>query len=133
MNPATSSARHAMHDERRAARKQEQLRVAVGRSDRGVAGSERHRAVKPSDVIDSRYRLERLLGTGGMAEVWLAEDERLGRWVAVKVLRDVLPGEQEGELVSGFQREARARRAAPASEHRARSTTPACTRAGTTS
>ena len=63
--------------------------------------------MKPSDVIDSRYRLERLLGTGGMAEVWLAEDQRLGRWVAVKILRDVLPGEQEGELVSGFQREAR--------------------------
>lgn len=42
-----------------------------------------------------------------MAEVWLAEDERLGRWVAVKVLRDVLPGEQEGELVSSFEREAR--------------------------
>ena len=62
--------------------------------------------MKPSDVIDARYRLERLLGTGGMAEVWLAEDRRLGRWVAVKVLRDVLPGEQEGELVSGFRREA---------------------------
>ncbi len=63
--------------------------------------------MKPADVIDSRYRLERLIGTGGMAEVWLAEDQRLGRWVAVKVLRDVLPGEQAGELVSSFEREAR--------------------------
>ncbi len=41
-----------------------------------------------SDLIDQRYRLERLVGTGGMAEVWLAEDQRLKRWVAVKVLRD---------------------------------------------
>ena len=42
--------------------------------------------MNPADLIDGRYRLERLVGTGGMAEVWLAEDTRLGRWVAVKVL-----------------------------------------------
>ena len=42
--------------------------------------------MNPADLIDGRYRLERPIGTGGMAEVWLAEDTRLGRWVAVKIL-----------------------------------------------
>jgi len=41
-----------------------------------------------------------------MSEVWLAEDSRLGRWVALKILRDSLAG-QESDLVDSIQREAR--------------------------
>jgi serine/threonine-protein kinase len=62
--------------------------------------------VNPSDVIEQRYRLERLLGTGGMSEVWLAEDTRLGRWVAVKILRDSLSS-REDDLVDTLLQEAR--------------------------
>lgn len=63
--------------------------------------------MNPSEIIDSRYRLERLLGTGGMSEVWLAEDQRLGRWVAVKLLRESFSSGQDGDLIASFDREAR--------------------------
>ena len=56
-------------------------------------------------VWDGRYRLERRLGAGGMASVWLARDERLDRDVAVKVLSDVLAGDEE--YLKRFEREAR--------------------------
>jgi serine/threonine protein kinase len=52
-----------------------------------------------------RYRLERVLGTGGMASVWLANDARLDREVAVKVLSDVLA--LDDSYVLRFEREAR--------------------------
>jgi serine/threonine-protein kinase len=55
--------------------------------------------------LKGRYRLERLLGRGGMASVWLAGDEVLERPVAVKVLADTIASDPE--FLARFRREAR--------------------------
>jgi serine/threonine-protein kinase len=57
-----------------------------------------------------RYRIERLLGQGGMGRVLLAEDQVLGRKVAVKLLRDdlALSPEIKDELFARMRVEARA-------------------------
>ncbi len=57
-------------------------------------------------VLGGRYRLGSVLGQGGMAVVYRAEDLTLGRTVAVKVLREQLGS--EAEFLERFGREARA-------------------------
>ena len=51
------------------------------------------------------YQTLALIGAGGMGEVYQARDQRLGREVAIKILRGDLA--QEAELLSRFEREAR--------------------------
>jgi serine/threonine-protein kinase len=59
-----------------------------------------------SRLIAGRYRVERRLGGGGMAEVFLARDTTLERLVAVKVLRERFADDEQ--FVARFHREARA-------------------------
>ena len=64
-------------------------------------------------ALPDRYRVVRHIASGGMASVWAAEDELLGRLVAVKVLA---PGcAADAAAAHRFQREARA--AARVSDH----------------
>jgi serine/threonine protein kinase/beta-lactam-binding protein with PASTA domain len=55
-------------------------------------------------LIDGRYRVVRRLGTGGMAEVFLAEDQQLGRKVALKLLYRRFA--EDPGFVERFRREA---------------------------
>jgi eukaryotic-like serine/threonine-protein kinase len=56
-------------------------------------------------VFDGRYKIVRKLGAGGMADVYLAEDQELGRRVAIKILNDRHAADDS--FVERFRREAK--------------------------
>ena len=56
-------------------------------------------------TLSDRYRLERLIATGGMGQVWEGKDSRLGRQVAIKVLKAEFS--TDPEFVERFRAEAR--------------------------
>src|ERR671918_1576211 len=56
-------------------------------------------------LFDGRYRILRKLGSGGMANVYLAEDEDLGRRVAIKILNERYANDES--FIERFRREAK--------------------------
>ena len=61
--------------------------------------------VADNTLVDGRYRIVRRIGSGGMADVYCAEDIHLGREIALKVLHRRFA--QDQEFVERFRREAK--------------------------
>ena len=61
--------------------------------------------VAANAMVDGRYRILDRIGSGGMADVYCAEDTHLGREIALKVLHRRFA--QDAEFVERFRREAR--------------------------
>jgi len=62
--------------------------------------------VAENTIVDGRYRITGRVGTGGMADVYCAHDEHLGRDVALKMLHRRFS--QDQDFVERFRREASA-------------------------
>jgi beta-lactam-binding protein with PASTA domain/predicted Ser/Thr protein kinase len=60
--------------------------------------------IQAETIVDGRYRVTGRIGSGGMADVYCAEDLQLGRTVALKILHRRFA--EDGEFVERFRREA---------------------------
>ena len=60
--------------------------------------------IPENTVVDGRYRMLHKIGSGGMADVYCAEDTHLGRRIAMKLLHRRFA--QDTEFVERFRREA---------------------------
>ena len=81
--------------------------AAANRATARRSSDEARRAMSPrvGVTLSGRYRLQRLIATGGMGQVWEGVDTRLGRRVAIKVLKAEYS--TDAEFVERFRAEAR--------------------------
>jgi eukaryotic-like serine/threonine-protein kinase len=77
----------------------------VGSTDRVAEAPNGYEGFVPRTLIDDRYELRGPVGSGGMADVFVAHDEVLDRDVALKLLKDHYA--ENEEFVERFKREAR--------------------------
>ncbi|WP_446464208.1 protein kinase domain-containing protein [Streptomyces sp. BRA346] len=87
-----------------------------GRGERAAVEREGSAVSDVGRLIAGRYRLAEQIGRGGMGTVWRAEDELLGRQVAVKQLH-VSPHLSEDELTTMHERTRREARSAARITH----------------
>ena len=62
--------------------------------------------LKEGEILSGRYRILSLVGQGGMSYVYRAEDRKMGRLVALKLLKEEYC--EDREFIRKFQREAQA-------------------------
>ena len=58
---------------------------------------------QPGQVVGQKYRIDRIIGQGGMAAVWEATNERTGKKVALKVILQSLASQHEAEHLFHFE------------------------------
>jgi serine/threonine-protein kinase len=63
-------------------------------------------SLEPGQMIDGKYRIVKMIGEGGMGAVYLGENVRINRKVAIKVLHAAYTGNEE--VMQRFEREAQA-------------------------
>jgi serine/threonine protein kinase len=63
-------------------------------------------SLEPGQMIDGKYRIVKMIGEGGMGAVYLGENVRINRKVAIKVLHASYTGNEE--VMQRFEREAQA-------------------------
>src|SRR3954469_24474986 len=63
-------------------------------------------SLEPGQMIDGKYRIAKMIGEGGMGAVYLGENVRINRKVAIKVLHASYTGNEE--VMQRFEREAQA-------------------------
>src|SRR5882724_10486520 len=63
-------------------------------------------SLEPGQIIDGKYRIVKMIGEGGMGAVYLGENVRINRKVAIKVLHASYTGNEE--VMQRFEREAQA-------------------------
>jgi serine/threonine-protein kinase len=84
-------------------------RTATAHANGRAPSSPLTTTLEPGQVLAQRYRVQRLLGKGGMGAVYLADDEVLGELVALKVISSAFAAD-EVAMVARFRREAAAAR-----------------------
>ncbi len=77
-------------------------RTATAVGHRATPGST---TLEQGQVLANRYRIQRLLGKGGMGAVYLADDEVLGELVALKVISSAYASDEQA-MVARFRKEA---------------------------
>lgn len=71
-------------------------------------GKKSRQQLSPGDLIQGKYEIIKLIGAGGMGQVYQARHQTLGNMVAIKVINTNFINDDDEEAVARFEREARA-------------------------